>query len=199
MSDQSSTPNPFATPKAVSAEPERAGLAPIRDGRLLRFGTAVRLPKICVGCGSRKRVSYADQDFVYVLPIVYLVAPFIGVLSYVFGRAIQRKARVAIPRCPRCAKSASRSAALTGPLSVGAIVFLFAAVTFAGNGLPVVGAITAIVGVVVFTLSYRRWVRLLWAAQIDRDVITLRGVHDAALAQIAGTSNPVDLSVGADE
>lgn len=165
----------------------RRNLAPVRAGRDLRMGSAAHLPQVCVGCGTRKGIRYVAQDFRYVPFVFYLVFPFIGVLALFFGALVRRSARIAIPRCPRCTQTAARSQNMVGPLTVGVVVLLFASATLAGNGLPLLGAVVAVVGIALFAIVYLRWIRIVYAAHIEDGVVTLRGIHEDALAKIAAS------------
>jgi len=168
------TINPYAAPRAEAA-PKKAGadLLPMSDGPRLRFGTAVKLAKVCVHCGTRERVKRKAEQFSYVPPVLYLGFPFVAWITAIFVRAATKRATIAIPRCRVCEERVAFKKSLVGPASIAFIVMFFAAATLAGNGLVTAGIVVALVSIAVYLIAYRRWfAQELSVASIVDDVIT---------------------------
>jgi hypothetical protein len=181
--------NPYAPP-LNDATTTASKLAPTLDGSRLRFGKGAELPKVCVGCGTKTRVRYKSQDFEYVPAVVWLTIPFIGVLAAFLLRSTSRRARVRVPRCKSCERREASIAVLRGPAAIGIVVLLLIAATLAGNGLPIAGAIVALLTVLVGIVTFRRWLGGgIRATHIDEHTVTLHGIHPAALVAIT-TSHP---------
>lgn len=187
----SDSTNPYAPPSHAARNDAATDLEPIVDGPRLRFGMAVELPRVCVGCGTRTRVRYKSEDFEYIPPAVRLAFPFIGVLAAVLLRAASRKARVRIPRCRSCEEREATVKVLRGPAILGLVVVLLIAATMAGNRLPVSGGIVALMALPVFVVSFRRWLGGgIRASYIDEDTVTLHGIHPAALVALTTPHRP---------
>jgi hypothetical protein len=187
--------NPYAAPSHEATNDVVADLAPSLEGSRLRFGRAVELPRVCVGCGTRTRVKYKTEDFECISPVVWLAFPFIGVLA-AFLRPASRRARVRIPRCRSCEGREARIKVLRGPAGLGLVVVLLIAATLAGNGLPVSGGIVAGLAVPLFVIGFRRWLSGgIRASYIDEGTVTLRGIHPATLSAM---TTPPTASEGAD-
>lgn len=192
--------NPYAAPSREAtneASNETAtALQPVVDRSRLRFGRAIELPRVCVGCGALKFVKYTQQELQYVPPVLWLAFPIFGVFTALLAGAVTRKASVRIPRCRSCEAREAKVRVLRGPAALVLVVALLIAATLAGNGFPVSGALVAVVSVPAFALGYRRWLGGgVSASYIDEGTITLSGIHPAALQAMTKSGKGADESV----
>jgi hypothetical protein len=146
-----------------------------------------RLPKVCLKCGSVKKLSTRIQHFEHAPPGLYF-SLLLSPLAYLLLALITRRTgKAEISLCKRCDarwRDANTVRTLMPPASVVIVVAIATAVF---NGALLVGAAIVLVSSAAFVWAHRRFVRgrtcdVQW---IDKRGIALAGVHvEAAKAAV---------------
>lgn len=163
----------------------RSFAPPARRGKQIVLGKNAKLPRVCVGCGTADGVRFKAQDFSWFPRWVLLLVPLIGIFVMFVVTRVTARARIAIPRCAKCKRGAQLAADLQGPVAIVVVVALIGAATAAFNGAPVLGAIALVIGLVTFAFAIY-WIGryAVWTSHIDRDLVTLGGIHETVLERL---------------
>lgn len=169
-------------------------LAVAADDRLV-VRRAISLPAICMKCGAVDRaIVRRDRTFWFTPPWLYgllTLGPF-GALGML---ALTKTAALRVPLCATCdarwnAGASARKIMTTGMVAI-TIAFALRPLFVPGVRANVVSAIVAVVGLALIVgVQALTASRVLRAASIDAERITLRGVHPAAIDATCRSATP---------
>lgn len=189
--------NPYAPPQQVAPQQVSygygvaGGYAAWPDGPNVSIQKDAPLPAVCVKCGGGPANQRKNQQFVWTPPwvfIIFFVSPIIGAIV---AMVVQKKGRLQLPLCDNCLARWKQGTLMI----VGGVLFLLAAliggIAIAANDLPEVGVPLIILSFVVFIVSLvvasKRFLR---ASKVDERMITVRGIHPAAVQAILSAASP---------
>jgi hypothetical protein len=166
------------------------GYAAWPDGQNVAIQKDAPLPPVCVKCGAAPVNQRRNQQFVWTPPwvfIIFFVSPIIGAIV---AMVVQKKGRLQLPLCDNdFARWKQGTLMIVGGILL-LLVGLIGGIAIAANDLPELGIpvlISSLVGfVVALVLANKRFLR---AAKVDDRMITVRGIHPAAVQAILGAAS----------
>lgn len=165
------------------------GYAAWPDGQNVSIQKDAPLPAVCVKCGGGPANQRRNHQFVWTPPwvfIIFFVSPIIGA---VVAMVVQKKGRLQLPLCDLdLARWKQGTLMIVG----GILLLLFGligGIAIAANDVPELGiplVIVSFVGFIVALVVANK--RFLRAAKVDERMITVRGMHPAAVQAILGAA-----------